>query len=128
MVIFNSSYHLQLEISFNWISQHQQKNLLFTDQYHSWGQNKSGLPLCSDPAKVLAFYRAERNALIFSSEVEYNCPVPCISTEYQGTVTRFQSGKLTGHSLIKLLGAYLGLFMLSQVKRVRRLLRRLKVL
>jgi hypothetical protein len=65
---------------------------IFSDQYDSKAQNKSGLPLCSDPVKALKVNNAERNALITNSEVLYNCPPPCIKTEFKGSVIRFQSG------------------------------------
>ena len=66
---------------------------IFSDQYDSSSQNKSGLPLCSDPAKVMKVNNAERNTLITSLEVLYRCPPPCFKTEFKGSVIRFQSGK-----------------------------------
>ncbi len=65
---------------------------IFSDQYDSIAQNKSGLPLCSDPAKALKVNSAERNTMISSSEVIYNCPPPCLMTEFKGSIISFQSG------------------------------------
>ena len=54
--------------------------------------NKSGLPFCSDLAKVLALNNAERKQLMLESDINYHCPLSCINTEYKGLVTRVQSG------------------------------------
>ena len=67
--------------------------LSILDQYNSFGINKSIIPLFWDPEKVRNISNAERIALMRSPEVNRNCPPPCTTVQYDGSVTRFQSGK-----------------------------------
>ena len=66
---------------------------LFLDQYNSLRANKSAVPLCSDAETVKEISSTERTALMMTQEVSYKCPPPCTTNQYEGSVTRFQSGE-----------------------------------
>ena len=65
----------------------------FLDQYNSLRANKSAVPLCSEAETVKEISSTERTALMMTQEVSYKCPPPCTTNQYEGSVTRFQSGE-----------------------------------